>query len=211
MILFEKNIDNQRRNIMVPKSKVTAILFLLSFIFLFSTSITAHCDSMEGPVVKASQKALKTGNINYVLVWVRAEDEKEIKEMFDKVYKVRTLSPDANEFADMYFFETVVRVHRMGEGVGYTGLKPAGFKPEEGIEAADISIENNSVENLLSHLDGKYHSKVKELFNDLQSKKNYDLNNVKAGREYVESYVIFIHYIEGLFNGEENKPKAHHH
>jgi len=166
---------------------------------------------MEGPVVKASIKALETGNINYILIWVRSEDEKDINKMFDKVNKVRALGPEAKELADMYFFETVVRVHRMGEGVGYTGLKPAGFKPEEGIEAADIAIEKNSVESILSHLDEKYHSKVNELFNDLQSKKNYDLNNVKAGREYVESYVIFIHYIEGLFNGEENKSEAHHH
>ena len=196
---------------MLPKSKLIEIIFLLSFIFLFSTSITAHCDSMEGPVVKASIKALETGNINYVLIWVRSEDEKDINKMFDKVNKVRALGPEAKELADMYFFETVVRVHRMGEGVGYTGLKPAGFKPEEGIEAADIAIEKNSVESILSHLDEKYHSKVNELFNDLQSKKNYDLNDVKAGREYVESYVIFIHYIEGLFNGEENKPEAHHH
>lgn len=80
--------------------------------------------------------------------------------MFDKVNKVRTLSPEAKELADMYFFETVVRVHRMGEGVSYTGLKPVGYKPEEGIEAADIAIEKNSVENILSHIDKKYHHKM---------------------------------------------------
>jgi len=196
---------------MLPKSKLTAILFLLSFIFLFSNSITAHCDSMEGPVVKASQKALETGNVNYVLIWVRTEDEKEINEMFDIVNKVRTLGPDAKELADMYFFETVVRVHRMGEGVGYTGLKPTGFKPEEGIEAADISIEKNSVENILNHIDKKYHSKVNELFKNLQSQKNFDMNDVKAGREYVAAYVHFIHYVEGLFSGENvSDPHSEH-
>jgi hypothetical protein len=195
---------------MLLKLKFGRILFLTSFIFIFTNTVSAHCDSMDGPVVKASIKAIETGNINYVLIWVRAEDEKEIGEMFIKVNKVRTLSPEAKELADMYFFETIVRVHRMGEGVGYTGLKPAGFKPEEGIEAADIAIEKNSVENILAHLDMKYQSKVKELFDDLQSKKNYDVNNLKAGREYVEAYVYFIHYIEGLYNGEENKVEEHH-
>lgn len=196
---------------MLLKSKFARMLFLALFIFIFTNTVSAHCDSMEGPVVKASIKALETGNINYVLVWVRAEDEKEIKEMFAKVNKVRSLSPEVKELADMYFFETVVRVHRMGEGVGYTGLKPAEYKPEEGIEAADIAIEKNSVENILSHLDEKYHSKVKELFDDLQSKKNYNVDDVKAGREYVESYVHFIHYVEGLFKGEENQMEEHHH
>lgn len=192
------------------KSKLALMLFLASFIFIFTNSASAHCDSMVGPVVKASQKALETGNINYVLVWVQDKDEKEIKEMFDRVNKVRTLSPEVKELADMYFFETVVRVHRMGEGVGYTGLKPAGYIPEEGIEAADIAIKKGSVENVLSHLDEKYHQRVKELFNNLQSKKNYNVNDLTAGREYVEAYVHFIHYIEGLFNGEENKVEEHH-
>lgn len=196
---------------MLLKSKFARMLFLALFIFIFTNTVSAHCDSMEGPVVKASIKALETGNINYVLVWVRAEDEKEIKEMFAKVNKIRSLSPEVKELADMYFFETVVRVHRMGEGVGYTGLKPAEYKPEEGIEAADIAIEKNSVENILSHLDEKYHSKVKELFDDLQSKKNYNVDDLTAGREYVESYVHFIHYVEGLFKGEENQMEEHHH
>ena len=187
---------------MYTKFNSFMMLLIASIIIGGVNTASAHCDSMEGPVVKASQKALETGNINYVLIWVRADDEKEIKEMFDKVNKVRTLGNEAKDLADMYFFETVVRVHRMGEGVGYTGLKPAGFKPEEGIEAADIAIEKNSVDGILAHLDESQHAKVKHYFSDLQSKKNFDVNNVQAGREYVESYVHFIHYVEGLFNGE---------
>ena len=187
---------------MLHKSKFELMLFLASFIFIFTNTTSAHCDSMEGPVVNASQKALETGNINYVLVWVRAEDEKEIKGMFNKVNKVRALGSEAKELADMYFFETVVRVHRMGEGVGYIGLKSAEYKPEEGIEAADIAIGKNSVEDILAHLDESQHSKVKEYFTDLQSKRNYDVNDLQAGRDYVESYVHFIHYVEALFNGE---------
>ena len=144
---------------MLHKSKIALMLFLASFIFLFTDTVTAHCDSMEGPVVKASQKALETGNINYVLVWVQGKDEKEIKEVFNKVNKVRSLGPEAKDLADMYFFETVVRVHRMGEGEPYTGLKPVGYHPAEGIEAADIAIEKNSVDGVLTHLDESQHAK----------------------------------------------------
>lgn len=51
---------------MLLKSKFAAMLLLASFIFTDISS--AHCDSMEGPVVKAAKKSLETGNINYVLV-----------------------------------------------------------------------------------------------------------------------------------------------
>ena len=184
---------------------------LATFLVMAIGNLTfAHCDSVNGPVVKASVKALETGNINYVLIWVRAEDEKEIKGMFEKVNKVRALSPDTKELVDMYFFETVVRVHRMGEGVGYTGLKSEEYVPEEGIEAADIAVEKDTVESILSMLDEKYHSKVNDMFADIQSKKNYDVNDLKAGREYVESYVHFIHYVEEFYNGKENKIEEMH-
>jgi hypothetical protein len=190
------------------KHKILLITVFLSIILAF-TAVSAHCDSMDGPVVKASQKALETGNINYVLIWVRAEDEQEIKVMFDKVNQVRTLSPEAKELADMYFFETVVRVHRMGEGVVYTGLKPAGYQIDEGIEAADIAIAENSLDPIYAHLDETQNPKIKEYFTDLQSKKDYDVNDLKAGREYVASYVHFIHYVEGVFK-EEDGIEQHH-
>ena len=196
---------------MLQKSKFAAMLFLAALTFLFINTASAHCDSMEGPVVKAAQKALETGHINYVLIWVQAEDESEIQKLFEKVLNVRKINDATKELADMYFFETVVRIHRMGEGEPYTGLKPVGYHPAEGIEAADIAIEKNSVENILPHLDQKYHSKVKELFDDLQSKKNYNVNNLKAGKEYVKAYVHFIHYVEGLFSGEDKPTEEHHH
>lgn len=189
---------------------VQLLLFVLLISFL--TNVTfAHCDSMEGPVVKASKKALETGNINYVLIWVKPEDEGEVKTIFNKVNKVRNMNVDVQEIADMYFFETVVRIHRMGEGVGYTGLKPADYKPEEGIEAADIAIKENSIKSILNHIDKKYHNNTKELFSNLQAKKSYDINDLAAGREYVEAYVHFIHYVESLFNGETNRIEHHEH
>lgn len=194
------------------KQNIFLIIFFLAFI-IASVELSAHCDSMEGPVVKASQKALETGNINYVLIWVQAKDEKEIKEMFDKVNKVRVLSPEANELADMYFFETVVRVHRMGEGEPYTGLKPLGYQPEEGIEAADLAIAENTLEPIYAHLDEAQYPEIKHYFTEVQSKKDYDVNDLKAGREYVEAYVHFIHYVESLFNGKESgdSHKMHKH
>ncbi|MFZ6032653.1 MULTISPECIES: DUF6448 family protein [unclassified Melioribacter] len=196
---------------MILKSKIAMISFLALFTFILSDSTFAHCDSMEGPVVKAAQKALETGNINYVLIWIKAEYESEIQNLFDKVLRVRTLNNEALELADMYFYETVVRLHRMGEGVGYTGLKPAGYRPEEGIEAADIAIEKGSVEEILQHADKSKHSDVIKYFNDVQLKKNYKVNDIKAGREFVEAYVHFIHYVEKLFNTDKNENQHNTH
>lgn len=187
--------------------KYFQIILLILILSLISNNISAHCDSVEGPVVKASQKALESGNINYILIWIKPEGEQVVRDLFEKVLHVRILNEEAKELADNYFFETVVRVHRMGEGEPYTGLKPAGYKPGIGIETADSAIDNNSIASVLSIVDEKYHSAVKDLFNDVQSKKNYDPDDVQAGREYVTSYVHFIHYVEEISGGE---PENHH-
>ncbi|KAB2840623.1 MAG: hypothetical protein F9K45_08825 [Melioribacteraceae bacterium] len=187
------------------KNKLSKSIILTAALFFFiNNSISAHCDSVEGPVVKAAEEALNSGNINHVLIWIPAENENELKELFQKVSGIRNINESVREIADLYFYETVVRIHRMGEGVGYTGLKGKDFKPEEGIEAADLAIRNNSVEEILSHVDESKHEKIKNYFSGLQSKKNFEVNNVAAGREYVSSYVHFIHYIESLFTGKTN-------
>jgi hypothetical protein len=43
-----------------------------------------------------------------------------------------TLWKDAAELADRPFLETLIRIHRMGEGVGFTRLQPVGAKVDPG-------------------------------------------------------------------------------
>jgi hypothetical protein len=111
--------------------------------------IFAHCDGMDGPVIKAAHKALETGNVNLVLIWVLKDDEGEIKKSFRKTLAVRKLNPQAKELADMYFFERLVRSHRAGEGEPYTGLKPVGCDLDPAIHAADKAIESGELVPLL--------------------------------------------------------------
>jgi hypothetical protein len=84
-------------------------------VILFSWSILpmrayAHCDGLDGPVVKAAKAALEHSDVSLVLIWVRQEYEPEVRTAFQRTSAVRGLSPEATELADMYFFETVVRL-----------------------------------------------------------------------------------------------------
>ena len=57
----------------------------------------AHCDGLDGPVVKAAQKALDTRNPALILIWVQEKDEPEIRAAFEHTLAVRALSPQAKE------------------------------------------------------------------------------------------------------------------
>ena len=86
-----------------------------------------HCDTRDGPVVKAAIKALETGNLNYVLIWIPKESEKELKSIFEKTLRTRKAGKEMQEVADDWFFENAIRLHRAGEGAAYTGMKPSGL------------------------------------------------------------------------------------
>src|SRR5450759_1166430 len=99
---------------------LTVLSVLLAILLFGSDRALAHCDTMDGPVVKAAQRALATRNINLVLIWVQKKDEPEIEERFRQTLAGRRLSREARKLADNYFFEALVRLHRAGEGEPYT-------------------------------------------------------------------------------------------
>jgi Family of unknown function (DUF6448) len=195
--------------------KRTTLISWVSFLVLFAIGVLlpdlvfAHCDGMDGPVVKAAQKALETGNVNLVLIWVQKKDEDEIKKAFQKILAVRKLNPQTRELADMYFFETLVRIHRAGEGEPYTGLKPAGRDLGPAIPAADKALESGKAEPLVKLLIEATQAGVPEKFKEVLAKKKFKPDDVEAGREYVEAYVSFLEYIERIYEAAKSPAGGH--
>jgi len=105
---------------------VTVVLLVAS-----PENASAHCDTLNGPVVTAARVALQRGDVTPVLKWVKSTEEREVRDAFRRTMAVRGASAEARDLADLYFFETLVRLHRQGEGEPYTGLKPAGASSYE--------------------------------------------------------------------------------
>ena len=53
------------------------------YLSMAPVSARAHCDGLDGPVVMAARKALETGNVNLVLIWVQKASEPEIRTAFE--------------------------------------------------------------------------------------------------------------------------------
>lgn len=169
----------------------------------------AHCDGLDGPVVKAAQKALDSHDPALALMWVQARDEAEIRAAFDRTLAVRALSPQAKELADRFFFETLVRVHRAGEGAPFTGLKPAGRDLGPAIPAADTAIHDGSVEPLAKLLTGVMQERLREQFHEVVRHKMFQLGDVATGRAYISAYVEFIHYVERVYEVATSRAHGH--
>lgn len=187
---------------------IVAVAALLMTLFGAPIGALAHCDTLDGPVVETARVALDKGDVTPLLKWVRADEEKEIQAAFQKTLAMRTLGPEAKEFADMYFFETLVRIHRAGEGAPYTGLKP-GAAIDPAVALADQALEGGSVEKLVKVLTNAMANGIRERFAHAYENQKHADANVSTGREFVESYVVFTHYVEGL-HGLIKGNAAHH-
>lgn len=177
--------------------RCASLLFAIGLVIVASP-LSGHCDSMKGPVVIAAQQALEKGDVTSVLKWVPASREAEIRDAFAKALIARKASPEAREVVDLWFFETLVRVHRESEGEPFAGLKGADYQPEEGIELADEAITSGSIGAAEKSLVVDVHDGLRKRFAEVIEAKEHANESVNAGRHYVKAYVEFIHYVERL-------------
>ena len=178
-------------------------------VFMLFGRVYAHCDTLSGPVIKDARAALEKGDVIPVLKWVKPEQEKEVREIFGKALAVRKMDPAARELADMYFFETLVRLHRAGEGAPYTGLKPAG-EVEPIVQAADQALETGSIDGLIKQVGAAVEQGIRARFQAAREKKAHAGESVNDGREFVEAYVTFVHYVEGIQEVAGGATAEHH-
>jgi hypothetical protein len=128
---------------------------------------------------------------------VGKEHEAEIRDAFEQTMAVRGKGNDAKALVDRYFFETLVRVHRAGEGEAFTGLEPA-INVDPGIAAADRALQSGSANELATHMSASIAEGVQKRFVAAVERRKHAADSVVAGREYVEAYVDYIHFVESV-------------
>lgn len=165
--------------------------------------------SRSKSAVADARLALEKADVTGLLKWVRKQHEQEIRDAFARSLAVRVKGKEARELADRFFFETLVRVHRAGEGAQYTGLKPSGTV-EAAIAAADKALQAASVDELAEKIANAVRNEIKKRFIEAIEKKKHAEDSVEAGREFVEAYVQYVHFIEGIQN-MVTKGAEHHH
>ncbi|GAB6191345.1 DUF6448 family protein [Desulfocastanea catecholica] len=180
--------------IKLPGAIIALIVF---FVMANAGNALAHCDTLDGPVVADARQALQTGDVSPVLKWVSKDQEGAIKAVYKHTLAVRQLGDEAKTLADAYFFETLVRIHRAGEGAPYTGLKPSS-SIDPAVALADKAIENGSVDQLANVLTTALKNGLTTRFDKVIDAGKQADKSVELGREYVEAYVEFTHFAEGI-------------
>jgi uncharacterized protein DUF6448 len=173
-----------------------------------------HCDSMDGPVVTAARRALEKQDVNLILPYVKDNASADVKSAFEKALRARKSDPAAREVADLYFFETAVRLHRAGEGAAYTGLKPAGLDVGPVIPVAEKAIESGSPDVLIRLLTDTLRHEVQHRFENIKHLRDYRTGDVAKAREYVEAMLgleVYSHHLYQAMKATPHEGGHEHH
>jgi len=164
-----------------------------------ATPAQAHCDSADGPVATAARDALAAGNVDLVLPYVKADQEQELTAAFEQTVAVRDSGAEVREVVDQYFVETAVRLHRVGEGASYTGLKED-VEISPALAAAESSLEEGSVDEVFKTLRHDLRLEVTERFDGVLEARDAERENpsVESSRERAEAELAFEKYVLGI-------------
>ena len=182
----------------------------LLLLLLAPGAARAHCDSLDGPVIRSARQALDSGKVTPVLAWIRPQDEGEIRAAFDRTLLVRKGGAEARALADTWFFETLVRGHRAGEGAPYTGLRPAGGDPGPAVRSADAAVDKGSPAATEKLLVDAVKKGLHQRFARLEGRKSPPAD-VAAGRAWVAAYVPYVHWVEGVYEKAAGGGEVHGH
>ena len=175
-----------------------------------------HCDAIDGPVVRAAQEALDQEDVNLILPYVHQQGEDDVRTAFDLAVKARTNGAEARAVADLFFFETAVRVHRAGEGAPYTGLKPAGLDVGPVIPLAEAAIEQGDPTRLAAFLADAVRQEIDARFARMTERKAHAVEGVDAARAYVSAMLglqVWAHKLYGAIGASphEGEGEPHEH
>ncbi len=206
VMAVENTLREVQHRVSEALGKKEADIFEAQILMLRDTelrlAVREICTTQQINVEAAIEQAIKR---------LKPEHEAELKSAFARTLAVRTQSQEARELADQFFFETLVRVHRAGEGAPYTGLKPADTKVDPTVEAADHALDSGKIDALIKTVTEEAVAGIRQRFTEAVEKKKHAEHNVEAGREYVASYVEFVHYVEALHAVATRTASAHEH
>ena len=157
-----------------------------------------HCDSLDGPVVAAARDALRHENVALVLPYVPEAAENEVHEAFSRCLRARREGPAAHRVADRWFYETVVRLHRAGEGAPFTGLKPAGLDVGPVIPVAEEALASDDVGPLVALLTDIVRDQTQQRFERVAKLRANAGNGVASDRAYVSAMLglqVWAHHL----------------
>lgn len=199
--MHERTLETEKEKTMKTKNfskgfEMVCTSLITSYWLAMSGMAVAHCDTEKGPVIQEARAALEKGDVTPVLKWIKRDREAEIRAAFAATQTERAKGPEAKKIADLQFIETLVRLHRAGEGAPYSGIKDEPVDPV--IAMADMALKEGSADEMIRKISDHMGTVIRQKLElAIEASKHKD-ESVEAGRKFVAAYVDFMHYVENV-------------
>ena len=211
IVTFGLNLKPQAMNTRLSTTstfpRLLGLIGLFLMVLLLPQKASAPCDSYDGPVIQDALKALEQNKVELVYKWISEPQEAEISTLFRKTYKYKKKDQEIYQLLEKHFLETLVRLHREGEGAPYTGLKPAG-STKQIIALTDKALFEKDLPGLLERLNTHISKVIQEKYDKVAALWEVKDESSEKGRAYVAAYVDYTHTIEAIHAPLEHSEKG---
>jgi hypothetical protein len=142
-------------------------------------------------VVTAASAALDAGDVDLVLPYVHEECEDEVRRAFARVLPVREHGGPGAAVAEQWFHETVVRLHRAGEGAPFTGLKPADTDVGPVLPLAEEAVATGATDRVHAFLSAELDRRLRDHLAEVARTAAARDGTVAKARAHVEAVLGF--------------------
>lgn len=155
----------------------------------------------NGPGMDAAKKALETGKAHHILIWIPEELKSTLKNFLEKACCERNTRKNVHGHAVDWHFQTIHRLQSLYYGPHNLNITTK--EPEEKaiILLVERACEGGNFEEITTVIPDTPTGDMPQRFNDVMKKKNYDVENIAAGRVYVSAFTDFIVFVNNLRSG----------
>ena len=156
---------------------------------------------LNGPVMSAAMRAIDTGKVNYILIWIPEESENTLKNLLEKVCCERNIRRDAHDHIVDWYFETINRLHSVNYGPHNLNISTKAPEEKEIVFLVERACESGNFKEITTVIPDTPAGEIRQRFNDVMKKRNYGVENIAAGRVYVSAFTDLIAFVNNLRSG----------
>lgn len=151
--------------------------------------------------MRAAERALETGNANHILIWIPEESERTLRNLLERACCERRIQKDANNPVIRWYFNTIRHLH--AAYCGHQNLDISTKTPEERkiISIAERACESGNFDEITTVVQNASWGEMRQRFQDLMKIRQYDAENIAAGRAYVSAFIAFIVHANKVRSG----------
>jgi len=183
------------------------ILTMLALTWAGASRVCAHCDTMDGPVIAEARVALEKGDIAPVLKWVEEGRRAELRAAFEQTLAVRKQGAEAKALADRLFLRDA-GAHPPGRRGRAVHRSQAGRCGRAADRRRRKALATGNLDELAKEVADATAAGLRQRFDRALDARKHAGHDVAAGREYVETYVEFVHYVERLHEAARSPAHA---